>query len=81
MATLCAFEIAGELNLPAERQHVRIKPRTKQHLGLNVLRLAVRLGLGEKARKAAQDLQECGNGGVVERHGMLFSLREILKSL
>ena len=32
-------EIADELDLPVQRQHVRIKPRVEQHLGLDVLRL------------------------------------------
>ena len=50
---LRAIEIARQLDLFAQRQHVRIEPRADQHVGLNVLRLAVRLGLGEKAGKAA----------------------------
>jgi hypothetical protein len=32
----------------------------------------VRLGLGEKAGKAAEKLLECRNGGVIEGHAVLF---------
>src|SRR5437762_8210673 len=66
-------EIAGELDLFAQRQHVRIKPRVEQHLGLDFPGLAMRLGLGEQAVEAAEDLQEGRNGGVVEGHVMLSS--------
>jgi hypothetical protein len=41
---------------------------------LNVLRLAVCLGLGEEARKAVENLQEGRNGSVVEGHAVLFRL-------
>jgi hypothetical protein len=34
----------------------------------------MRLGLGEDALQAAKGLREGGNGDVVERHVMLFSL-------
>jgi hypothetical protein len=33
----------------------------------------VRLGLGQEAGKAAENLLECWNGGVIEGHVMLFS--------
>ena len=46
-------EIAGELDLLAERQHVRKQPRAEQHLGLDFLRRAVGLGLGEDAARGA----------------------------
>ena len=71
-AALCG-EIAGELDLLAERQHVRIEPRAEQDFRLDVLRLAMGLGFGEEAGEAAEDLQEGRNGGVVEGHVMLFS--------
>jgi len=64
-------EIAGELDLFAQRQHVRIEPRAEQHVGLNVLRLAVRLGLAEDTGETAEDLQEGRNGSVVKGHVML----------
>ena len=67
-----AGEIARQLNLLRQWQHVRIEPCTKQHLGLDILRGAVRFRLAENAGEAAEDLQECGNGGVVEGHAMLF---------
>src|SRR6202011_3109571 len=65
-------EIGRQLDLLAERQHIRIKPRAEQHLGRNVLRLAVRFGLGEDAGKAAENLQEGGDGDVIEGHGCSF---------
>jgi hypothetical protein len=68
-----AGEIAGRLHLPRQRIHVRIKPRVEQHFRLDVLRLAMRFRLGEQAGKAAENLQEGGHGGVMERHAMLFS--------
>jgi hypothetical protein len=34
----------------------------------------VRFGLGEDVGKAAENLQEGGDGDVIEGHGMLFSL-------
>src|SRR5260370_35225257 len=67
-------KIANQLYLAAKRQHVRIKPRAEQHFGLNILRLAVRLGLGEDTREAAENLQECRHSSVVEGHRMLFQL-------
>src|SRR3981189_2467260 len=74
-AAFCG-EIASKLDLAAKRQHVRIQPRTEQHLGLDILRLAVRFGLAEEARETAQNLQERRNGSVVEGHVMLFSVDE-----
>src|SRR5271154_1512908 len=68
-----AGEIARQLNLLRQRQHVRIKPRAEQHLGFDILRGAVCFRLAENAGEAAEDLQEGGNGGVVEGHAMLFS--------
>src|SRR3984885_10522887 len=67
-----ASEIARQLNLLRQRQHVRIEPCTEQHLGLDILRGAVRFRLAENAGEAAEDLQESGNGGVIEGHAMLF---------
>src|SRR5882724_4755036 len=64
-------------DLTRQRQHVRKKPRAEQHVGLNVLRLAVRLGLGEEARKAVENLQEGRNGSVIKRHAVLFRLMRI----
>src|SRR6202012_2700066 len=72
-------EIAGELDLLGERQHVRIKPRSQQHLGLDIFGFAMRFGLGEDAGEATQNLQEGRNGGVVEGHVMLFSWEGIAK--
>src|SRR4051794_6883718 len=69
-------EIRRELDLLAQRQHVRKKPRRQQHLGLDVFRCAMRLGFVEKSGKAVENLQEGGNGSVIERHVMLFSLDE-----
>ncbi len=65
-------EIGGELNLFAERQHVRIEPRSKQHFGLDFLCLAMGLGLAEQAGKAGEDLQVGGNGRVIKGHVMLL---------
>src|ERR1700685_4621159 len=67
-----AGEIASQLDLFRQRQHVRIEPRVEQYVRLDILRRAIPLGLGENAGKAAEDLQEGGNGGVVEGHVMLF---------
>src|SRR5882757_2360308 len=67
-------KIADKLDLFGERQHVRIEPGAEQHVGLDILRLAVCFGLGEEAGEAAENLQEGRNGGVVEGHGMLFRL-------
>src|ERR1700722_15742110 len=64
-------EIAGELNLLAQRQHIREQPRAEQHLGLDVLCLAMRFGLAEDAGEAAQHLQIGGDDGVVKGHVML----------
>src|SRR6185436_240180 len=61
--TIWAWRVSGN----------RIKPRVEQHLGLDVLCLAMRLRLGEQAGKAAENLQESGHGCVVESHVMLFS--------
>src|ERR1700687_2782998 len=72
--TALSGEIANKLDLFTERQHVRIQPRAEQHFGRNILRLAVRLGLGEDAGEAAEELQECRNGSVVEGHVLLFLL-------
>src|SRR5262249_19717684 len=78
--TAFGSEIASELNLARQRQHVRIKPRAEQHLRLNILRLAMRFCLGEKARETAEDLQEGRNGSVVEGHGLLFRwLRKVMQ--
>ena len=66
------WRITRQLNLLDQRQHVRIEPRAEQYLGLDILRGAVRFRLGENAGEAAEDLQEGGNGGVIERHVMLF---------
>src|SRR5580692_1092307 len=67
-----AGEITRQLNLLRQRQHVRIEPGAEQHLGLDILRGAVRFRLAENAGEAAEDLQEGVNGGVVEGHAMLF---------
>src|SRR5450631_1626087 len=66
-------EIADELDLLAERQHVRKEPRAEQHVRRNIFGFAVRLGLGEDAGEAAENLQERRNGSVIKGHGMLFS--------
>src|SRR5882762_3770113 len=65
-------EVADKLDLARQRQHVRVQPRAEQHLGRNILRLAVRLRLGEDAGEAAENLQECRYSSVVEGHGRLF---------
>src|SRR5580692_9823307 len=67
-----AGEITRQLNLLRQRQHVRIEPGAEQHLGLDILRGAVRFRRAENAGEAAEDLQEGGNGGVIEGHAMLF---------
>ncbi len=72
-------KVAGDLDLLRQRQHVRIEPRVEQHLGLDFLRLAMRLGLGQQAGKAAEDLQEGGNGRVVKGHLMALCCSEIAK--
>ena len=64
-------EIAGELDLLAQRQHIREQPRAEQHLGLDVLRAAVRVGFGKDTAEAAQHLQIGGDDGVVKGHVML----------
>jgi len=71
----CAADgmIGYRAQLPHQWKHVGIKPRVEQHLGLDVLCLAMRFRLGEQAGKAAENLQEGRHGGVVERHVMLFS--------
>src|SRR5262249_1379222 len=74
-ASFCG-KIAGDLDLLAERQHVRIEPRADQNLRLDVFCLAMRLGLGEQAAQAVKDLQEGRNGGVVEGHGDALSVGE-----
>ena len=65
-------EIAGELDLLGERQHVRVEPGVEQHVGLDPLRLAMGLGLGEQSGEAGQDLQIGGNSGVIKGHVMLL---------
>src|SRR5260370_37567740 len=69
-------EVADKLDLARQRQHVRIEPRAEQHLGLDVLRHAVRLGFAEDASDAAENLQECRYSSVVEGHVGLFRLGE-----
>ena len=68
-------EIAGELDLFAQRQHVRIEPGPEQNLGRNIFGLAMRLGLAEQAGKRAKRLDKNGNGGFIKGHVMLFSWR------
>src|ERR1700712_2200712 len=66
-------EGAGKLDLFGQWQHVRIKPGIEQYLGRDFLGGAMRLGLGEQAGKAAENLKIGRHGGVVKRHVMLFS--------
>src|SRR5882724_8533808 len=68
-------EIAHQLDLPRERQHIGVKPRAEQHLGRDILRRAMRFGLGENLGEAVENLQEGGNGSVVKGHeGLSFVL-------
>ena len=55
-----AAKSQADLDLAGERQHVRIKPRAEQHVGLNVLRLAVRLGLGERPERLPRICRKAG---------------------
>ena len=64
-AALCG-EIADQLHLAGQGQHVGIEPRAEQHVGLNVLRLAVRFGLAEDCGETAEHLEIGGDGGVME---------------
>src|ERR1700746_2982662 len=64
-------EIAGELNLLGERQHVRIKPRRQQYVGLNALGLAMHLRLVDDAGERGEHLDEEGDSCVVEGHEVL----------
>ena len=67
-------EIGGELDLLATAAACRDNSRAPSSTsGWMFLRRAVVLGLGEDAGEGAEDLQEGGNGGVVEGHVMLVS--------
>ena len=55
-------EVTHRLDLPGQRKHVGIEPRRQQHIGLDVLRLAVSVGLAKQAGERAEDLQEGGHG-------------------
>ena len=72
-------EIAGELNLLRQRQHIRIEPRAEQYLGRDIPGLAMGFGFGEQAGKRAERLDENGNGSVVKGHVMLFSWQGTVK--
>jgi hypothetical protein len=55
-------EIARELNLPAEWQHVGIKPRREQHLGLNAFDLAIGFRFVDEASERGKHLHKGGDG-------------------
>src|ERR1700736_1775919 len=74
-------KIADELNLSGQRQHVRKQSGAEQHIGLNLLRGGMGLGLVENGGQAVEDLQVSRNGSIVERHVFNFSIGEVLINL
>jgi hypothetical protein len=66
-------EVAGDLGLTLQVEHVRREPEAEHHLMRDLARVGVRLGLGETAGERRQDMNEDGNGRCVEGHGLLLS--------
>src|SRR5438094_404529 len=66
--------IAGDLDLPEERQHVGCEPRGEQHIGLELLRRGVLLRLVEPLEHVAQHANEDRNAGGMHRYGHVVSL-------
>ena len=66
-----AAKSVAELELLGQRQHVGIEAHAEHDVFLDVLRLAMRLGLVEQAVERAEHLDEDGDGGVVKGHVML----------
>ena len=60
---------AGELDLAAEREHVRRQPVGEDHGGIDLALAALRDGLVEKGGEGRQALPEDGGRGLVHREG------------
>jgi hypothetical protein len=61
-------EVGRELNLPHQREHVRVQPRLQQHLRRDLHRLGLLLRLDENSSQRLQHLLEHRNGSLVERN-------------